>query len=327
MKFCFKLRFYKIRSMRFLITGVFILISTLGFSQSSVLRFTDYGVTQPLINPACMGLEEGVNGLLLYRSRFEKSDYWPSTGAFNINSMIKNKNLGGGLSLIFDKYGPYQKLFAYVAGSYKLKVNEGKYLYFGLQAGLNYVSNSGDYLMHDEEVIFSDNYSQPNFGFGLHFQADKYYIGFAIPEFKYNTIDEEGNKINSMISDMLRIFLYGGYRFSLSENTKLEPYTYVTYSGQESTQVDLGAKFIYKESLIFGAQYRTEESFAAMARVRLIDELWIGYSFEGNNSNVDNNFNSVQEISLTFSFGKKKQKKESSPAQENYEDINSIRYF
>ena len=175
-------------------------------------------------------------------------------------------------------------------------------------------------------MIFSDNYSQPNFGFGLHYQADKYYVGFSIPEFKYNTIDEQGNKINSMISDMLRIFLYGGYRFSLSENTKLEPYLCVTYSGQESTQMDLGAKLIYKEGLIFGAQYRTKESFAAIARVKLIDELWLGYSFEGNNSDVDNNFNSVQEISLTFGFGKKKQKKDA-PAQESYEDINSIRYF
>ena len=60
--------------------------------------------------------------------------------------------------------------------------------------------------------------------------------------------------------------------------------------------------------------------------MKLIDELWLGYSFEGNNSDVDNNFNSVQEISLTFGFGKKKQKKDA-PAQESYEDINSIRYF
>ena len=62
------MRLYKICRMRFLIAGILVLVSTLGFAQSSVLRFTDYGVTRPLINPACMGLEEGVNGLLLYRS-------------------------------------------------------------------------------------------------------------------------------------------------------------------------------------------------------------------------------------------------------------------
>lgn len=312
--------------MRFLITGILLLIAGAGFGQNNVLRFTDYGITQPLINPACMGLEDGVNGLLLYRSRFEKAEYWPSTGAFNVNTMIRDKNLGGGLTLIYDKYGPYQKLFAYVAGTYRLKVNEGKYLYFGLQAGVNYVSNKGNYLMHDEEIIFSDSYSQPNFGFGLHFKSDKYYVGFAIPEFKYNTIDENGDKVSSMMSEMLRIFLYGGYRFNLTENAKLEPYTYLCYSEEEDMQIDLGAKLVYKNSLIFGAQYRTEESFAAMARVRLMDELWVGYSFEGNSSDVDNNFNSVQEISLTFRFGGKKKKKDTTP-QENYEDINSIRYF
>ncbi len=149
-----------------------VLTTCVGYAQNSVLTFTDYGAAQPLINPAAMGHESGANGLLLYRSRFEKTDYWPSTGAFNINSILKDKNFGGGLSVIFDKYGPYQKLFLYVAGTYKLKVNEGKNLYFGLQAGINYVSNEGEYKVSQEETVFSDNYSQPNFGFGLHFETE-----------------------------------------------------------------------------------------------------------------------------------------------------------
>jgi hypothetical protein len=132
--------------MRFIVAGLLVVMSvTAGIAQTNVLRFTDYAMVQPVVNPACMGMEEGVAGLLLYRSRFEKSDYWPSTGVFNINSGIKGKNLGGGINLIYDKYGPYEKLFAYVAGSYKLKVNEGKFLFFGLQAGINYVSNAGNY--------------------------------------------------------------------------------------------------------------------------------------------------------------------------------------
>lgn len=313
--------------MRFIVAGLLLMITAgAGLAQTNVLRFTDYAMVQPVINPACMGLQEGVSGLVLYRSRFEKSDYWPSTGVFNINSGIKDKNLGGGINLIYDKYGPYEKLFAYVAGSYKLKVNEGKYLFFGLQAGINYVSNAGNYKKYDEqEVIFSDNYSQPNFGFGLHFQAEKYYLGLSIPEFKYNTIDEEGNKVNSTMSDMLKVFLYGGYRFKIAENTQLEPYTWVTYSGEENTMLDLGVKLRYKESFIVGAQYRTEEAFAAMLRVRLTGDIWLGYAFEGNNSDIDNSFNSVQEIGLTFRFGGKKGK--SGTSEEKYDDINSIRYF
>lgn len=314
--------------MKCLITGLLVFVNIFaGFAQNSVLKFTDYNMVRPVINPACMGVEGGVSGLLMYRSRFEKSDYWPSTGVFNINSIVEDKNLGGGINLIFDKYGPYQKLYAYVAGSYRLKVNEGKYLFFGLQAGVNYVTNSGDYKKYDEEeVIFSDNYSQPNFGFGLHFQADKYFFGVSIPEFRYNTIDEQGNKISSMMSDMLKTFVYGGYRFKAGKNVDLEPYTYVSYSGEESTALDLGLRLIYKESLILSGQYRTEEAFAVMLRVKLLDDLWLGYSFEGNNSDIDNNFNSVQEIGLTFRFGKKKNK--SSSGDEKYDDnINSIRYF
>lgn len=297
-------------------------------SQTNVMRFTDYGMVAAVVNPSCVGLQDGVSGLLLYRSRFEKSDYWPSTGVFNLNTGIKDKGLGGGLNVIFDKYGPYEKLFAYVAGSYKMRMSESSFLLFGLQAGINYVSNSGDYHPADaEEVIFSDNYSQPNFGFGLHYQTPKFYLGASIPEFRYNTINEKGEKVNSMMSNMLKVFVYGGGFFKMSESTMIEPYVWGAYSGEDNLTVDFGAKLRYKDAFIIGVQYRTEESFAAMARVRLTGDLWLGYAFEGNNSDIDNSFNSVQEIGLTFRFGGKKKGESSIGDDERYDEIKSIRYF
>lgn len=312
--------------MKVVLTVLLVLTVCMGYSQNSLLKFTDYGMAQPLINPAAMGHETGANGLLMYRSRFEKTEYWPSTGAFNINSMLKDKSLGGGLSVLFDKYGPYQKLFAYVAGTYKLKVNEGKDLYFGLQVGINYVTNEGNYKLHDDETVFSDNYSQPNFGFGLHFQAKNYFVGASIPEFRYNTLDENGEKISQTASEMMKIYLYGGFKFKIGKTTDLIPYMYMSYCEYEDMQMDLGAKLRFKEAFEFGLQYRTKESFAAMVRVKLFEDLWLGYSFEGNSSDVGNKFNSVQEIGLTFHFGKKGAK--SSSSEEKADDtINSIRYF
>lgn len=312
--------------MKFLLTLILLVVACQGYAQSSVLKFTDYTVAQPLINPAVMGLETGANGVMLYRSRFEKAEFWPSTGAFNINSLIPNKNLGGGITLVYDKYGPYQKLFAYLAGTYRLKVNEKKWLYFGLQAGINYVTNSNDYILHDEETIFTDNYSQPNFGFGLHFKADNYFVGASIPEFRYNTVDENGDRVSETISEMMKIYLYGGFSFKIGKNADLMPYTYLTYCEYEDVVMDFGARITFREAFQFGAQYRTKESFAVIARVKLFEELWLGYSFEGNNSRVDNKFNSTQEISLTFRFGKTGTT--SSSSEEKFDDtINSIRYF
>lgn len=312
--------------MKIILILLLVLATGVGYAQNSVLKFTDYGTAQPLINPASMGHQSGANGLLLYRSRFEKTEYWPSTGAFNINSMLKDKNFGGGLSVIFDKYGPYQKLFAYVAGTYKLKVNEGKNLYFGLQAGINYVSNEGNYKLYDEETVFSDNYSQPNFGFGLHYEAQNYFVGASIPEFRYNTLDENGEKISETASEMMKIYLYGGVRFKLGKTTQLMPYAYLSYCEYEDMKLDLGAKLILKEAFEFGAQYCTKEAFAVLLRVKLFEDLWLGYAFEGNSADVGNKFNSTQEIGLTFHFGKKG-KKSSSSEEKVDESINSIRYF
>jgi len=314
-------------SRKFVLTAILVFMAGWGFGQGSILKFTDYTSTRPLINPAAMSQETGANGLLFYRSRFEKAEYWPSTGAFNINSLIANKNFGGGVSLIFDKYGPYQKLFAYVAGVYRLKVNEGKWLNFGLQAGVNYVTNSNDYRLHDEETVFTDNYTQPNFGFGLQFTTKNYFVGVSIPEFKYNTIDENGDRVSDMASNMMRIYLYGGFQFKVGKTTTLMPYTYFTYCEYEDFQADIGARLQFREAFEFGAQYRTKESFGATVRVKLFEELWLGYSFEGNSSEVDTKFNHVQEIGLTFRFGKKKAKASSSEKEEVDESINSIRYF
>ncbi len=126
------------------------------------------------------------------------------------------------------------------------------------------------------------------------------------------------------MSDRLKVYLYGGYHYALTENTKLTPMLLLYYSEEEETQLDFGAKLTLRESFEIGARYRTKEAFGLTARVRLMNELWLGYSYEGNNSDIDDRFNSTQEISLTFRLNGKKA--DTAPT-ENYEDINSIRYF
>lgn len=315
--------------MKVVFTSLFVWMSCMVFAQSEYLKFTDYTLAQPLINPSVMGIETGLSGLMMYQSCFEKTDYRPALGAFNINSSISDKGLGGGVTIIYDKYGPYQKMAAYLAGSYRLKVNEGKYLFFGLQAGVNYVSNDpSKYVLHDDsETLLMEkiNLTQPNFGFGLHYKAEKYYLGFSIPEFLYNYVDNEGKKESGLVSEKLKLYMYGGYKFAMGKNTSLEPYMYLTYAEVESMKMDVGARLWYKEAFAIGLQYRTKEAVGVMARVKLFDEVWLGYSFE-NNSEAAPNFNSRQEISISFRFGKKGQKS-SSEAGEKYDDINSIRYF
>lgn len=318
--------------MKVVFTGLLVLLAlTRGWAQGDYFKFTDYNMAQPIINPAAIGQDLGVAGVLLYQSCFEATEFRPTTGAFNINSAIKDKGLGGGISLIYDKFGPYEKVTAYVQGSYRLKVNEGKYLYFGLQVGLNYVTNDpSKYKIKDEEPMLMQQIklSQPNVGFGLHYTAEKYYVGISLPELMYNYVDREGEKQSGMIADKLRLFVYGGFKFDLSQNVKLEPYSYITYSESDNMEVDLGARLWYKDLFNFGVQYRTKESASVMARVRLLDELWLGYAYE-NNSESASDFNKRQEIGITFRFGKKGTKKSENQSKDDpyEENINSIRYF
>lgn len=41
--------------MRFIVAGLLVVMSvTAGIAQTNVLRFTDYAMVQPVVNPACM---------------------------------------------------------------------------------------------------------------------------------------------------------------------------------------------------------------------------------------------------------------------------------
>lgn len=302
-----------------------------GWGQNDYLKFTDYTTARPLINPATMGVEEGVGGLVMYQTSFESSSIRPSLGAFNLNSSIRDKGLAGGVTALYDKFGPYQKVSAYVALSYKLKVNEGKHLFFGLQAGVNYVSNDPSKYHWDEEepsAMEQISLSQPNFGFGLHYQADKLTLGVAIPEMLYNYYDFTNNRKESgFVSEKLRFYAYGAYRFDLSQKSVLEPYTYITYAEMDDLQLDLGVRLIFREAFSVALQYRTKQAVGIMAKVKLFDDLWVGYSFE-NNSDASPHFNSLQEVSVSFRFGKKDKKSSKGDEKESYDDmINSSRYF
>ena len=61
--------------MKFILTSLLVWMSCTVFAQSEYLKFIDYTIAQPLINPATMGLEEGWNGLMMYQSCFEKTDF------------------------------------------------------------------------------------------------------------------------------------------------------------------------------------------------------------------------------------------------------------
>lgn len=309
--------------MRFLMTLILATMVGSAYAQNSLLKFTDYTMAQPLINPAAMGQETGVNGMTLYRSSF---DGRALTGAFNINTLFPDKDLGGGITLLFNNEGPRKTMIFYIAGTYRLKLDDGKLLYFGLQAGINHeIFDKNKYNPSDDgdEVLLNiENSSKPNFGFGLHYKAEKYFAGFSIPEFRYNPTNS-GDQASETMSELMRIHLYGGMNFKIGKESELMPYTYIVYSEVEGVVMDMGARLTFKGMFQFGLQYRTKESFAVTARVKVLKNIWLGYSFENSTSTLGN----PQEIGLTFRFGKDSKKSSSDGGDSYDDDIRSIRYF
>ena len=259
--------------------------------------FTHYAFNTLAINPAYAGTRDALTITGLNRMQWVSFSGAPITQTITAHTPIINKNIGLGLSLLNDKIGPTNTLSFYVDFSFKIKINEKAKLSFGLKSGLNYKkANLSDLLVTDpsDPMFLADQKSKllPNFGFGLYYYTDKYYVGISIPKLLENNFTE--NTVNgdaNLASDKKHYFLIGGAVFNLSEDIKLKPTSFVKVTSGAPIQMDLTANFILKDKFSFGLMYRTGDAFGVLVGMNITDQLSVGYSFDWSMTNKTFKYN------------------------------------
>jgi type IX secretion system PorP/SprF family membrane protein len=247
-------------------------------------HYTQYMYNMSVINPAYAGSKESVSGGLLYRKQWVEIDDAPTTATFFINSPV-GKNVGLGLSVISDKIGPVEENNFYGDFSYTLNLGGEHRLAFGLKAGMTMHKIDFNSIYQTLPDLGDDVFGQGNpsttffnFGSGVFYYTNKYYIAFSVPNMlKANYLDFEGRKYGS---EQLHYFLTGGYVFDLNPNLKFKPSTMVKSSLNAPVSVDVSANFMMYDKLELGATYRLEDSFGAMVNFAVSPSLRIGYAYD-----------------------------------------------
>ena len=282
--------------------------------------FTHYSFNTLAINPAYAGSRDALTITGLHRSQWVGFEGAPITQTITAHSPVFNEKVGVGFSFLNDKIGPSNTSSFYFDFSYKIRITEKAKLAFGLKGGLNYrlTDLNGLTVKQANDPVFqSDLESEllPNFGFGLYYFTDNYYVGISIPrllenDFKTNSVSGS----TDLASEKKHYFLIGGAVFNLNEDFKVKPTTFIKVTAGAPIEADLTALVYFRDKIWFGPMLRTGDAVGALVGIYITNQLAVGYSFDWSIANTTFKYNGgSHEIMIRYDFILKQNKKIRSP--------------
>ena len=295
-----------------------IVIFVLGFQQSKAQQlpqFTQYMYNTIAINPAYAGSREALSIVGLNRNQWAGFDGGPQTQTLSIHSPLRNEKIGLGLSFINDKSGFENFTYAYGDFSYTINANEDVKVSFGLKAGFTYYKLSEELYNLTEvnqDPYFDEHLNRwnSNFGAGILFHTDKWYMGLSLPKIINHDLN---NKSDYAALERVHYYALGGYVFDLNKTLKLKPSFMVKYTKGAPLSTDVTANFLFNEKFWLGGSYRIngkQRDLGAIVDFQVTDQFRVGYTYEIPTGEIRPYTSGSHEILMMyeFKFVKDKQK-------------------
>jgi type IX secretion system PorP/SprF family membrane protein len=149
-----------------------------------------------------------------------------------------------------------------------------------------------------------------NFGAGMFWHKEDYYLGIGIPNIIENYFDKnEKNTQNKRARQVRGYYATTGYVFHSGETVDILPQVVARYSGNALYSLpfnaDINVSFIFSKRVLFGVTYRTDKSLEGMMRIQATRNLSIGYSYDYLLSGLSGYNNGAHELILGIDFAKR----------------------
>ena len=294
--------------MRWIVTaGVCALVGSASYAQQDP-QFTQYMFDRLSVNSAVAGSSGNICATALLRQQWTGFDGAPKTGLINLQGPISKINSGIGMSIYYDKLGQERSTILRLHYAYHLKVGAQSTLSAGLYVGMTGRALDGKWIAIDpvahDSAIPSSGKSANGFdmGAGLYYKSPKLWLGLSstqLPETELSDVS---------ITNKRHYYVQAGYDMALGGNKKymLQP-SLLLKSDATSTQLDVGALFVYDDMVWIGASYRTEDAIAPMIGYQYKfpkgdSMLRLGYSYDVTTSELKNYSSGSHEVMLSYCF-------------------------
>lgn len=295
---------------RLFIVFIILLLALASYSQQQAM-YTQYMFNTLAINPAYAAVDESMTITALSRHQWVGFKGAPQTQTLSIHTPIKESNTFVGALLINDQIGEVLKeTGGYFTLSQRVEMADDAYLAVGVNGGVSSfrADYSQNYNYSPESVndpkFYNSSSMRGNFGVGVMYFNDKYYVGLSSPHFFARDFSSFSKETSS--PPVKPHFLFqAGSLFEFSYDFKFKPNLLVKYVNGAPMQVDVNANVLISEMLWLGASYRSMDSFDALASVFITPDIQFGYSYDFSNTELSKAQKGSHEVMLKFRFAVK----------------------
>lgn len=271
------------RSFYLALLGLFLVAAPVGLYAQQDPVYNQYMNNLLTIQPAYAGMSGYVNVTALSRIQWVGFDGAPNTNTLTIQGPFRKYNVGLGLSVINDRFGPVRQNGFYLDYSYRILLENDQYFSFGMKGGFNrYEALLTELTVHDPNdpvVAFDINKKYlPNFGLGFMWHADNFFLGASVPKIFKNKINSDSGE--TVYQEEMNFYFMGGYVLEVADNVKFKPTALVRWSQKTPTVIDLSANALFYERVWVGATYRMQNSYGLLFQIFVSNRVKLGYAYD-----------------------------------------------
>lgn len=291
---------------------VFIMLGVLAGSQTLAQQdpmLSQYMFNGLFLNPAYAGSHKYWTSTMTYRKQWVAMSGSPETAILAVDGPIAAKNMGLGVSFMYDRIGvsTHNKITGNYA--YQLRTSAKSKLAMGVSASLSQFNGRvEDLLVWDEDEVFSQNINGayvPSFGAGVYHFGERHYVGVSIPTLFAYQSDYNFSFDLSKASFLRRHYLItGGYVFTASPQVKIKPFVLLKYVASAPLQGDVNLMVYYKNMIAAGVSYRTNDAMVFLVEYQANNYFRIGYAYDVTTTAIRNYSNGSHEIMIGIDFGR-----------------------
>lgn len=270
--------------------------------------FTQYMWNEIVINPAYTGTRDVISVVGMYRNQWVGMEGAPVTRNISANAPIYKQRIGLGVNYIKDEIGINSTDYFSLSYSYRIPFQNSN-LSFGLSTAFatlkEYYSRVTTTDPNDTQFQSdSPRANMPNFGFGVYYYTDKYYVGLSIPRLMKNQIElKDGFKVSNHFDySYFHYFFTAGAIFPISEELKFQPSAMFKAVKAAPMELDLTAQMVIRDMFRVGLGWRSGDAISFLTTIHVTPQLRIGYSYDYTTSDLAKYSRGTHEICFGYDF-------------------------
>lgn len=257
-----------------------------------------------LVNPAYAGSQVQLSATAIYRNQWVNLDGAPKTFTQTTHSGFRKSRVGVGYILSNDQIGIHNDVGFYGVYSYRIPLWKKGTLSMGLQGGFNNLRTNYDLLTlkTQQDMYLSGTISvfNPNFGAGLYYRQDNFFVGLSVPYLLDNRVVGLDQYTSKLSKQERYYYLQGGFTKKLSNTVKLVPSTLIRFQENAPLSFDVNAFLVFYDAVGLGCSYRLNDSVIPMFELSLNDNFHVGYAYDMTTSALNRYSNGSHEVMINY---------------------------